>query len=258
LKSLPWLLVIFVGFILGGDLAAKTPTSKDKNKKSAPAGALPSFERVTRTVETHLTANRSYRSGDLLTTGTMEPLFRKLEKINWKVADRRDILKLMLSDSDWMARQFGTSNGRDFMRHVAELPGGYDRVDRYRRMPYGQQQLADLIRGPDGYLMIEYMTTTRGGKNLGGMLSQGVNGENFNQPTGRIYTELDFLKRLKKSYDAEAVRRLSIETAKPEKESQTGSQNEPPASRTPDKSDDKAAKPQQPEYEDPFEKPSRG
>jgi len=257
LKSLRWLLVIFVGFIIGGDLAAKTPASKDKNKKSAPTGAFPSFDRVTRTVETHLTANRSYRSGDLLTTGTIEPLFRKLEKINWKVADRRDILKLMLSDSDWLARQFATPSGKDFMRQIAELPGGYDRVDRFRRMPYGQQQLADLIRGPDGYKMIEYMTTTRGGKNLGAMLSQGVNGQDFNRPTGRIYTELDFLKRLKKSYDAEAVRRLSIEEPQSAKESQTRPQNEPPASSVPDKSGNKAAKPQQPEFDDPFEKPSR-
>jgi len=43
------------------------------------------------------------------------------------------------------------------------------------------------------------------------MLSQGVNGQDFNRPTGRIYTELDLLKRLKRSYDIEAVRRLSIE-----------------------------------------------
>jgi hypothetical protein len=252
-------LVIFVGFVIGGDLAAKTPASKDKNKKSAPAGAFPSFDRVTRTVETHLTANRNYRPGDLLTTATVEPLFRKLEKINWKVADRRDILKSMLSDGDWLARQFATQSGRDFMRHIADLPSGYDRVDRYRRMPYGQEQLADLISGPEGYKMIEYMTTTRGGKNLGTMLSQGVNGENFNRPTGRIYTELDFLKRLKKSYDAEAVRRLSTETSQPGKEPQTRPENEPPGSSAPDKSGDKAAKPpQQPEYDDPFEKPSRG
>jgi hypothetical protein len=259
LKSLRCLLVILVGFVIGGDLAAKAPASKDKHKKAAPAGAFPSFDRVTRTVETHLTANRNYRAGDLLTTATVEPLFRKLEKINWKVADRRDILKLMLSDSDWLARQFATQSGRDFMRQIAALPSGYDRVDRYRRMPWGQEQLVELINAADGYKMIEYMTTTRGGKNLGGMLSQGVNGENFNRPTGRIYTELDFLKRLKKSYDAEAVRRLSIEESQPTEDLRTRPQNEPPGSSAPDKSGNKAAKPpQQPEYDDPFEKPTRG
>jgi hypothetical protein len=254
LKSLRCLLVVLlVGFLIGGDLLAKTPASK--NKKSAPAGAFPSFDKVTRTVETHLTANRNYRPGDLLTTSTVEPLFRKLEKINWKVADRKDILKSVLSDGDWMARQFTTQSGREFMRHITDLPGGYDRVDRYRRMPYGQQQLVDLINGPEGYKMIEYMTTTRGGKNLGGMLSQGVNGEDFNRPTGRIYTELDLLKRLKKSYDTEAVRRLSIETSQPAKEPQTRSENEPSASSAPARSGKTAAKaPQQPESDDPFER----
>ena len=166
---------------------------------------------MTSTVQKQLAANRSYRPGDLITNSAVESLFRKLEKINWKVADRRDILKLVLSDSDWMARQFSSEQGREFMRQISELPGGYDRVDRLRRMPYGPQQIADLIRSPDGYLMFEYMTTTQGGRNLGGMLSQGVNGRDFNSPTGRIYTELDLLKRLKKSYDIEAVRRLSIE-----------------------------------------------
>ncbi len=54
--------------------------------------------------------------------------------------------------------------------------------------------------------MIEYMTTTHEGRNLGALVSEGVNGENFNKPTGRIYTERELLNRLKISYDAEEAR----------------------------------------------------
>ena len=254
MKSLRLLLVVLVGFVFGGDLVAKTPLSKDK--KSTATGKFPTFEAVTRTVEKHLAANRNYRSGDLLTTSVVESLFRKLERINWKVADRKQILKSVLPDSDWLARQFATQNGKEFMRQVAELPGGYDRVDRLRRMPYGQQQLADLMRGPDGYKLFEYMTTTQGGKNLGAMLSKGVNGQDFNRPTGRLYTELDLLKRLKKTYDIEAVRRLSIETTPQAKEQQAPSQKEPLA---PAASGKKSANTtQEPVSDDPFEKLPRG
>jgi len=247
LKPLRLLLAIFVSFVFGADLCAKTTVSKDK--KSAAAGTFPTFETVTRTLEKHLALNRSYRAGDLVTASVVESLFRKLEKINWKVADRKDILKSVLPDGDWMARQFSSGSGRDFMRQIADLPGGYDRVDRLRRMPYGQQQLADLMRSSDGYKLFEYMTTTQGGKNLGAMLSQGVNGQDFNRPTGRIYTELDLLKRLKRSYDIEAVRRLSIE-----KTPQAKPHLDPPAP-APAASDKKPAKtPQEPVIDDPFEK----
>jgi hypothetical protein len=35
---------------------------------------------------------------------------------------------------------------------------------------------------------------------MGEMLSQAPNGKGFNKPTGRIYTETQFIARLKQSY----------------------------------------------------------
>jgi hypothetical protein len=242
------LLAASVGLVLCNSVVAKWPPLKDKQANDKiPAGKFPTFEKVQETVEKHLALNRSYRSGDLITTSVVESLFRKLEKINWKVADRRDISKQVLPDSDWMARQFSSDSGHDFMRQIANLPGGYDRVDRLRRMPYGQQRIAALIQGPDGYKMFEYMTTTQGGKNMGAMLSQGVNGEDFNHSTGRIYTELDLMKRLKRSYDREAVRRLKIEKAAELKELSAPKANAPaPAANKP-------AQTKPPVADDPFE-----
>jgi hypothetical protein len=255
LKRHHLLLAAAVGFALGSSVEAKWPTFKDKqsaDNKSADgksSGKFPTFEKVTDTVEKAFAQNRRYRQGDLLTTSMVDSAFRKLEKINWKVADRKDIQKLVLSDSDWMARQFSSDRGHDFMRQIAELPGGYDRVDRMRRMPYGQQQIAALIQGPDGSKLFEYMTTTQGGKNMGLMLSQGVNGADFNQDTGRIYTELDLIKRLKKSYDREAVRRLKIEKAKESKE--PAEQPAPKAGKAAPPVE--PVRPQPPVKEDPFE-----
>jgi hypothetical protein len=248
LKTYTLLLAASVGFVLCNSVSAKWPSAKDKQADSKSSGKFPTFEKVQQTIEKHLAANRGYRPGDLITSSDVESLFRKLERINWKVAvaDRKDILKLTLSSSDWMARQFSGDRGKDFMRQIADLPGGYDRVDRLRRMPYGAQQIADLIRSPDGYKMFEYMTTTQGGKNLGVMLSQGVNGADFNQSTGRIYTELDLTKRLKRSYDREAVRRLKIEKAEEAKEQPSAKAGEPgPAT--------KPVQPQPPAKDDPFE-----
>ncbi len=93
------------------------------------------------------------------------------------------------------------------MRQSCKYPDAYDRLDRLSRMPMGHQNVDALIAGPDGYKMIQYMTSTSGGRNLGQMLSQDPRGANFNSPTGRIYTADQFLQRLTESYQAELKRR---------------------------------------------------
>jgi hypothetical protein len=187
------------------------PAGPDKRSadNTAPAQPLPPFDEVTQAVEKHFAQARAYRSGDILTREAVAPLFARLEKIHWKVEDRAEIEQQLLPGSDWMARQFATPSGRAFMRKMADLPHGFDRVDRLRRMPGGERQLADLVRSKDGYKMVEYMTTTRNGKNLGRLLSQAIDGSDFNNPTGRIYTELDLLKRLKKSYEVQSLRQVN-------------------------------------------------
>ena len=72
---------------------------------------------------------------------------------------------------------------------------------RWSGLAHGQQTVCDLIRGPDGYKMIEYMTTAPGGKNLGKQLSRGPKGRDFNKQTGRIYTAKALLERLKESHN---------------------------------------------------------
>jgi hypothetical protein len=49
---------------------------------------------------------------------------------------------------------------------------------------------------------------------MGEMISQAPHGQGFNQPTGRIYTEQQFIARLKQSYaKAEKSRKKTKEAA---------------------------------------------
>jgi hypothetical protein len=224
LKSLRWLLAIVLLVSAGDGFGAGEKPPKTAKEK-IPAGPLPSFDLVTRQVKQILALDPEYQEGDLLTAPKVERILAKLEQIKWKVADRGEIIKLLLSDSDWMAVRLLTPLGKHFMRRIATMPGGYDRVDRLRNMPDGEYQVSDFIESPGGYTMIEYMTTTQEGKNLGELVSEGVNGENFNKPTGRIYTERELLKRLRISYDAEDARRHGLDPKPPTKSGKSASKS---------------------------------
>jgi hypothetical protein len=196
-------------------------------KEKPPSGPLPSFDLVTKEVQRQLALDPEYQEGDLLTAPKVAKVLSKLDKIDWKVADAREIVRLVLSDTDWMSERLATPEGREFMRRIARMPGGYDRVDRLRDMPNGESNVSDFIDSPGGYTMIEYMTTTQGGRNMGEQLSEAENGENFNQPTGRIYTERQLLKRLKESYDAEDARRKGKDPQPSRTSSKTKSKAKP-------------------------------
>ncbi len=185
----------------------KEPVPEAKSATQSKPATFLSYQEVEQVVARQLQSIENYQSGDLLTASSVSPVFKQLEGAGWKVLDRKEIEKLFLPDNDWLVRQFRTKNGRKFMREIGRNPGGFDRVDRMRKMPYGERQLSDLIQKPDGSKMIEYMVTTPGGKNLGNKLSRGKNGGNFNESTGRLYVEKQLLERLKQSHEAELRRR---------------------------------------------------
>jgi hypothetical protein len=212
-------------------VAADGPPARTTTARTT-AEPPPSFEAVTKEVKHLLALDPGYQAGDLLTVPKVERVLAKLEKIHWKVADGNEILKLVLSESDWMAARFSTPDGKQFMRQIAGMPGGYDRVDRLRRMPRGKSNINDFIENPEGFKMIEYMTTTKGGQNLGEQLSEAEDGADFNKPTGRIYTEQDLLKRLKQSYEAEDERRHGQDPKQSTKSAKWGSRKSTPKAHT--------------------------
>jgi hypothetical protein len=213
-KSLSLLIAVaLVAYGHGAYAAGPKPAKPDKDKA---ADSLPSFDLVTKQVKLVLSADPDYQEGDLITAPKVERILTKLDQVHWKVADGREIVRLALPEGDWMAAKFSLPDGRQFMRRVASMAGGYDRVDRLRHLPNGDNLVSQFIEEPDGFKMIEYMTSTRGGQNLGDYLSEDPDGANFNRPTGRIYTEQQLLKRLRASYDVEDARRHGVEAKQPE------------------------------------------
>jgi hypothetical protein len=126
---------------------------------------------------------------------------QQLQQQGLPLADADEILAATVGPDEFLTQQLRTPNGMRFMRRIAKLNDGYDRVDRLIRLPQGRQTVLALIANPRGDQLIEYMITTPGGKELGRMLSQDPRGTNFNRITGRIYTASLLLDRLAQSRD---------------------------------------------------------
>ncbi len=161
---------------------------------------LPPLSEVEELVLRQFSLLPDYRPGDIIARSEVEPLFAQLQRIGWRVVDRKNILRKVPADSDYLVRKLRTPRGRKFMRRIADYPDAYDRLDRLSWLPHGKQTIHDLIYAKGGYEMLEYMTTAKGGAEMGKMLSKAPKGTNFNKPTGRIYTVKMLLARLEKSY----------------------------------------------------------
>lgn len=186
----------------GQNAAAQPPIAPaDPAAAAADAPSIPGFKQVEAAVRGHFAAIKGYRPGDIISRKDVTSLFPKLAKMGWTVREQKDVSALVLDDGDPLVKALHTPAGLKFMRKLSPLPAVYDRMDRLRSMPYGMRRIHELIQGPDGHKLFEYMVTTPGGRNLGVQLSQGKNGAGFNEPTGRLYTEADLLGRLRLSYD---------------------------------------------------------
>ncbi len=161
---------------------------------------LPTFDEVKKTVRQYFDQLPKKQSGVIISRSQVEQVLRRLDRIGWRVADQKAILDAVLPDNSYLVTQLRTSAGMKFAKQLAEVPQGFDRLERLSRLPRGRQNVRNLIRGPDGYLMIEYMTTTPYGKNLSKMLSKDPGGKDFTKTTGRIYTVEMLLDRLEESY----------------------------------------------------------
>ncbi len=186
--------LLSTGFALADqEKATASPAAEEK---------LPKFEDVEKAVAEKLAAAPDYQQGDLVSQSDAKGVFDQLAKMGWQVKDRQELMDRVLPDGDLLIRELRTQKGKKFMRKITEFERGFDRLDRLRKMPYGPRRVRELVEGPDGYKLIEYMTTSEGGKNLGTQLSHAQNGKDFNKPTGRIYTQDDLIDRLKTSYAA--------------------------------------------------------
>ena len=67
--------------------------------------SLPALAKVKKVVARHFDALPDYRPGDLISRGQLEPLFGRLERTGWNVADRKAILEATPADTDFLVRQ---------------------------------------------------------------------------------------------------------------------------------------------------------
>jgi len=100
---------------------------------------------------------RGYQPGDLISASDVEPVLKQLEE-RWGES-LKDVRRKLVRPDD-LVRQLRSPSGKAFMRQASRFGQGYDRIDRLSQLPDGQTLLAKLIQGPDGYKLIEYMTTT--------------------------------------------------------------------------------------------------
>jgi hypothetical protein len=159
-------------------------------------------------VRDHFAKQRDYRSGDLLTRGKVEAALPAIErKTGWKLenAEREALLKLTLDDKSFLAKQLTSKTGKDFARQIAGMPLGYDKLDRLSHLPQGESTIQRLVVGPDGYKLLEYMTSSRGGRELSRMLSADGEGD-FEKPTGKIYDDRQLTSALRQLHKAALAR----------------------------------------------------
>jgi len=190
-----------------------------RSLEAAPAAAFPDFSAFAGSVEKYFTRQRSYRPGDIISKSDAKGVFRMLSQQGWEVADRDDIMDLVLDDGNYMVVKLRTKPGRVFMKDLSRTPEAYDRLDRFLRLPNSRKFFNGLLKGPDGYKMFEYMVTAKGGIVLGQQLSRTKEGREFNKPTGRIYTVKELIQRLGESHaDQVAAFKEAEEEAKKKEE----------------------------------------
>ena len=196
---------LILGSLLMIAVAANRGLAADsKQEKVKP---LPPIGAVRDAVRRHFAVQTGHLPGDILSRSMVAPLFDQLGLMGWKVLDKKAILRHVPKETDFVVRVLRTDSGRQFMRQIASMPGGYDRLYRLAVLPRGRQTVADLVRGKGGAEFVQYLTESRGGHNLGRMLKNAPNGTKFNEPVGFLFTEDALLQRLEKSYGEERKRR---------------------------------------------------
>ena len=136
-----------------------------------------------------------------MTTNQVKPLLEGLKQEGWEVPKSDALISKLVPTGSYLDRTFSTKNGKKFFRQISNVPGGIDRVDRMSKLNKGKSSINQLVNEiPNGADFVKALATTRGGKTLGNWTSRARNGQNFNQTTGKIYTEKELTKELVKRF----------------------------------------------------------
>ena len=164
----------------------------------------PSFSAIEKIVVQRLAEKKEYQPGDVISRTDVKIVFEDLGTAGWQPRDRKKIEEDLLDDGSSLVRTFKNAEGRRFMRKVADYGLIFDRLDRVSRVSGGERMLQDLVKLPDGEKYAK-KKTPNGVPDMLDLLPKSASGKkrsikDYDKPTGRIYTEADLLKRLKRSY----------------------------------------------------------
>lgn len=158
---------------------------------------MPNWTTVQNVVQQHLSEKKGYRPGDLLSKGDVDGIFAELRSLGWKVKDQKEISKQVLADDDFLVKQLRENWSSALTRSVSGKKLLYDRLDRVSRVDNGKQLINDICKLPDAKYALDYLEDLLP-KKPGGRTRKV---KDFDKPTGRIYTEQQFVKRLRQSFD---------------------------------------------------------
>jgi hypothetical protein len=197
----------------GGPAASQSAREPDLAPEPAAAKpqvvqpSTPDFALVEATVSKYFASFKDYQDGDLIRQSQAAGALAAVKDIGWDVAEREAILKRVLGDGSFLVKELSTPLGRAFMRRVGRHSGTYSRLERLSTIAGGEQLIHDLIRQRDGDKLIEYMATTKGGRNMGRMAADTRHGVDLNKATGHIYTASELVAELEKAYRAKDAKK---------------------------------------------------
>lgn len=174
---------------------------------------FPSPRQVGQVIDEHFRGLADHRPTDLISRGQVEPLFGKLAKIGWRVAEEKKIVSLIPDDSEAIVASLHSPPGKRFMRQVAGYSLIYDRLDRIAEQRGGRELLRDLVKLPDAARHVQAKPNS-GRTDIAALLPKQASGappsiKEYDRPTGRIYTAAALKKRLDESYAQAKARQAS-------------------------------------------------
>jgi hypothetical protein len=145
-----------------------------------------------------------YRSGDLINRSDVQKVLKQLAAAGWQPSDRRKLVADTLPASAPLTKILHSRRGRRFMRKVADDTLIYDRMDRVSRVSGGRRMLTDIAKLPDGEKLAK-LRRPHGVPGFLDLLPKKASGKvrsirDYDEPTGRIYTEKQLVDRLRRSY----------------------------------------------------------
>ncbi len=177
-----------VCILVSGSVFAQIDVKKEKPRKID----------VKKMVTNHFKTLSGYQSGDLITGGQVEPLIKKFAQQGWEIANPDLPMKRMIKSGSYLDKTMNSRKGKTFFRQISSIKNGMDRVERMLSTKNGRSSIRQLVfEIPRGADYIKALATTSNGKLLGNR----QNGQNFNKPTGKIYTEKQLTEYLTKLFE---------------------------------------------------------